>query len=151
MAMSAYAMSYEIMCMCVRSGDARDHLKWNHLDPDLYEMVLDICAGRAIINPRAFPFCSPLSFHAPDLRVWISHHLRQANSVTGWTTWKKYTELHKESSQSLLPSSTSLFSPSLLGNIEGETCIGPAESTQAHLGLGQLQLCSEQCDLHGIF
>jgi len=28
---STYAMSYEIMCMCMRSGDARDHLKWNHL------------------------------------------------------------------------------------------------------------------------
>lgn len=112
-------MSYEIMCMCVCAQEMPGIISNETIWADLYEMVLDICAGRAIINPRAFPFCSPLSFHAPDLRVWISHHLRQANSVTGWTTWKKYTELHKESSQSLLPSSTSLFSPSLLGNVEG--------------------------------
>lgn len=141
MVMRAHMLCHMRLCACVCAQEMPGIISNETIWADLYEMVLDICAGRAIINPRAFPFCSPLSFHAPDLRVWISHHLRQANSVTGWTTWKKYTELHKESSQSLLPSSTSLFSPSLLGNVEGQTCVGPRFSTRAHLGLGELQLC----------
>lgn len=60
------------------------------------------CHG-AIINLRALALPA-LSFHARDLRVWISHCPQQPNLVTGWTTWKQYTELHKESSQSPLPS-----------------------------------------------
>ena len=92
--------------------DSGDHLKWNHLTRFIWRRVLGVWCHGAIINPRALELPA-LSFHAHDLRVWISHCPQQPNLVTGWTTWKQYTELHKESSQSPLPrpQPTSLPSP----------------------------------------
>ena len=55
--------------VCVCSQEMLGIISNESIWADLYEMVLGVCAGRAIINPRAFPVCSALSFHAPDLRV----------------------------------------------------------------------------------
>lgn len=69
MVMRAHMLCHMRLCACVCAQEMPGIISNETIWADLYEMVLDICAGRAIINPRAFPFCSPLSFHAPDLRV----------------------------------------------------------------------------------
>lgn len=96
--------------------------KMKPFDQIYMEGVLGVWCHGAIVNLGALALTA-LSFHARDLRVWISHCPQQPNLVTGWTTWKQYTELHKESSQSPLPPPhpTSLPSP---GGLRGWWWVG---------------------------
>lgn len=95
------------------------------------------CHG-AIINPRALALPA-LSFHAHDLRVWISHCPRQPNLVTGWTTWKQYTELHKESCHSRLPPPHPVSLPSS-GGLRWGWCWGYLCHTSL-MGTWQIHFC----------
>jgi len=65
------------VCVCVCVWEiVGDHLKWNHFGPDLYMEGCRACGARQLsLTPGALALPA-LSFHARDLRVWISHRPR---------------------------------------------------------------------------
>lgn len=118
----------------MRSGDARDHFKWNHL-----KWCWIYAQGELSLTPGLSP--SALLSHFM-LLIWGCEL-----AITSGKPTQLLAGQHERNTQSRIKNplkASSLPPPPSsppLSSVEGETCAGPALSTRAHLGLGEVQLC----------